>query len=336
MNIIRENELSSKSQKRRNKMKFFYDSKTEEVHVGRIVGTILATLAAIILLAGSLSRVPVGSVGVKTSMAKVTGDTYSSGWYFKIPFAEHMVDMSIQQQTVEYPTIQGELSGKELINMTLKMTYSLNGDKAAYVYENYGENYITTLMPQEEVFDVVKGIVATYDIEDVRTNRAAIMSQAADGLRERFGSRGITITSLALANYDFGDLEASIDAEVQAKQERKTVAEQNQLALEKAENEKKVAEIEAEKAAEVQKTQAQAEADAAKIKAQGEADAIKIKGEAEAEANKKLADSLTSELIKAKEIEQWDGSRATVILGEQTQPIVPIPEQPQETEQPNE
>lgn len=310
-------------------MKFFYDSEKGIVHGGRIVGSAVAGVAAVILLIGSVTRVPVGSVGVQTNMAKVTGRTYSSGWYFKIPFAEHMVDMSIQQQTVEYPTIQGELSGKELINMTLKMTYSLNGDKAAYVYENYGENYIATLMPQEEVFDVVKGIVATYDIEDVRTNRAAIMSQAADGLRERFGSRGITITSLALSNYDFGDLEASIDAEVKAKQERKTVAEQNQLAIEKAENEKKVAEIEAEKAAEVKRTQAQADADAAKIKAQGEADAIIIKGEAEAEANKQIADSLTAELIKAKEIEQWNGSKATVVLGEQSQPIIPMPTQPQ-------
>lgn len=309
----------------------FFTDKDGDIRGGRIVATAIAGVVAILLIGGSLTRVPIGSIGVKTNMAQVTGRTYSSGWYFKIPFAEHMIDMSIQQQTVEYPTIQGELSGKELINMTLKMTYSLNGDKAAYVYENYGENYIATLMPQEEVFDVVKGIVATYDIEDVRTNRAAIMQQAADGLRERFGSRGITITSLSLANYDFGELEAAIDAEVKAKQERKTVAEQNQLAIEKAENEKKVAEIEAEKAAEVKRTQAQADADAAKIKAQGEADAIKIKGEAEAEANKKLADSLTSELIKAKEIEQWNGSKATVILGEQTQPIVPIPEEPQET-----
>ena len=310
----------------------FFTNKDGDIRGGRIIATAIAGVAAILLIGGSIARVPIGSIGVKTNMAQVTGRTYSSGWYFKIPFAEHMIDMSIQQQTVEYPTIQGELSGKELINMTLKMTYSLNGDKAAYVYENYGENYIATLMPQEEVFDVVKGIVATYDIEDVRTNRAAIMQQAADGLRERFGSRGITITSLSLANYDFGELEAAIDAEVKAKQERKTVAEQNQLAIEKAENEKKVAEIEAEKAAEVKRTQAQADADAAKIKAQGEADAIKIKGEAEAEANKKLADSLTSELIKAKEIEQWNGSKATVILGEQTQPIVPIPEEPQEVQ----
>lgn len=308
----------------------FFINKDGDIRGGRIVATVISGIAAILLIGGSIARVPIGSIGVKTNMSQVTGRTYSSGWYFKIPFAEHMIDMSIQQQTVEYPTIQGELSGKELINMTLKMTYSLNGDKAAYVYENYGENYIATLMPQEEVFDVVKGIVATYDIEDVRTNRAAIMQQAADGLRERFGTRGITITSLSLANYDFGELEASIDAEVKAKQERKTVAEQNQLAVEKAENDKRVAEIEAEKAADVKRTQAQADADAAKIKAQGEADAIKIKGEAEAEANKKLAGSLTSELIKAKEIEQWNGSKATVILGEQTQPIVPIPEEQKE------
>lgn len=161
--------------------------------------SISGTLIIVLVLLASITKVPIGSVGVRTNMAKVTGKTYSSGWYFQIPFAEHTIDMSIQQQTIEYPTIQGELSGKELINMTLKMTYSLNSDMATHVYENYGENYMTTLMPQEEVFDVVKGIVATYDIEDVRTNRAAIMSKAADGLRERFGARGVSISSLALA-----------------------------------------------------------------------------------------------------------------------------------------
>ena len=311
-------------------MSIFVNKENGTIKKGKIVGSAVIGISALVLLFGSITKVPVGSVGVQTNMAKVTGRTYSSGWYFKVPFAEHMVDMSIQQQTVEYPTIQGELSGKELINMKLKMTYSLNRDKAAYVYENHGQNYLNTLMPQEEVFDVIKGVVATYDIEDIRTNRAVIMQRAADGLRERFGERGLTIASLSLADYNFGDLEASIDAEVKAKQERKTVAEQNLLAIEKAENEKKAAALNAEKEAETKKITAQAEAEAKKIAAQGEADAIKIKGLAEAEANEKLAASLTPELVRAKEVEKWNGSKATIVLGEQVQPIIPMPENNEE------
>lgn len=306
-------------------MGIFYNKKEEELRVGRIIIAIIIVVFSLIMLISSISRVPVGSVGVETHMAKVTGKTYSSGWYLKQPFADHIIDMSIQQQTIEYDTIQGELSGKELINMDLKMVYSLNPNMASYVYENYGTDYMDSLLPKEEVFDVVKGLVATYDIEDIRTNRAEIMSKAATELKNRFSSRGVLITSLALSNYDFGDLEASIHDEVVAKQQRKTVSEQNRLNVEKAENDKKVAEIEAQKSAAVKKTEAEAEANAVKIKAEGEAEAIKIKGAAEAEANKKLSESLTPDLVEMKRIERWNGSKATVILGEQNTPLVTVP-----------
>ena len=151
-------------------MSFFYNEKEEEVRGGRIAAVAAGGVAAIVLLFSSLTHVPVGSVGVQTNMSRVTGRTYSSGWYFKTPFAVQVHDMSIRQQTVEYDTIEGELAGKELINMNLKLVYSLNSDKASYVYENYGENYIDTLMPRDEVFDVVKATVAKYDIEEVRSS----------------------------------------------------------------------------------------------------------------------------------------------------------------------
>ena len=164
-------------------MSFFYNEKKDEVRGGRIAGIAIGGVAAIVLFFSSLTHVPVGSVGVQTNMSRVTGHTYSSGWYFKTPFAVQVHDMSIRQQTIEYDTIEGELAGKELINMNLKLVYSLNSDKAAYVYENYGENYIDTLMPRDEVFDVVKATVAQYDIEDVRSSRDGIMTQARDALR---------------------------------------------------------------------------------------------------------------------------------------------------------
>ena len=304
-------------------MSFFYDEKEDELRVGRIIGTVIGCIAALTLLIGSLSRVPVGSVGVETRMSRITGRTYSSGWYFKMPFAEHIIDMSIQKQTISYDEIEGELAGKELINMKLTMVYSLNSDKATEVYENYGLNYIDTLMPQQEVFDVVKSVVATYDIEDIRSSRAAIMQESVDRLQERFGDRGITVTSLALENYNFGDLEAAINAEVQAKQERKTVAEQKALELEKAEADQQVKTAQAKAEADAKKIAAEGEAEAKKTAADGEAYAKKTMADAEAYAIQKAKAEITPEYVEWQKWQKWNGSWQ--VIGTDGSTILSVP-----------
>lgn len=310
-------------------MSFFYNEKEDEVRGGRIAAVAIGGVAAIVLFFSSLTHVPVGSVGVETNMSRVTGRTYSSGWYFKTPFAVSVHDMSIRQQTIEYDTIEGELAGKELINMNLKLVYSLNSDKAAYVYENYGENYIDTLMPQDEVFDVIKATVAQYDIEQVRSSRDGIMSAAREALQARFGERGVTITSLALSNYNFGDLEPLIQEQVKASQERKTNEEKMALARENANNEKEIAELNANKDKEVKRLQAEADYEMKVKAAQAEADAKEILGKAEAEYNKQVNDSLTPTLVeymtRIKEIEQWDGSKVIVNGGGQS--IISVPKE---------
>jgi regulator of protease activity HflC (stomatin/prohibitin superfamily) len=231
--------------------------------------------------------------------------------------------MSIRQQTIEYDTIEGELAGKELINMNLKLVYSLNSDKASYVYENYGENYIDTLMPRDEVFDVVKATVAKYDIEEVRSSRDGIMTEARDALQARFGERGVTITSLALSNYNFGDLEASINAEVQAKQERKTVAEQKALELEKAQADKEIKEAQANAEKEALLIKTQADADAKKIAADGEAYQKKTLADADAYAIQKAKEEITPEYVEWQKWQKWNGSWQ--VIGTDGSTILSVP-----------
>ena len=43
-------------------MGFFYNSEKETVRAGRIVGTVVAGVAALLLLTGSITRVPVGTL----------------------------------------------------------------------------------------------------------------------------------------------------------------------------------------------------------------------------------------------------------------------------------
>jgi regulator of protease activity HflC (stomatin/prohibitin superfamily) len=52
---------------------------------------------------------------------------------------------------------------------------------------------------------------------------------------------------------------------------------------------------------------AQANAEKKRIEAEANASALLIQAEAEAEANRKLAESLTDEVIENKVIEKWDG-----------------------------
>ena len=63
--------------------------------------------------------------------------------------------------------------------------------------------------------------------------------------------------------------------------------------------------------AQKQLIEAQARAEAAKK----EADAKAYAGEKEAEANNKIKESITDDLLKYKEIEQWDGKYPTVVGG---------------------
>nr|DAE37862.1 MAG TPA: High frequency of lysogenization C protein [Caudoviricetes sp.]DAT28685.1 MAG TPA: High frequency of lysogenization C protein [Caudoviricetes sp.] len=101
-----------------------------------------------------------------------------------------------------------------------------------------------------------------------------------------------------------------------------------QQELELANIEAKTAKVQADKdkevaliAAEQEKEKASIQAEQAKIDAEGKAEAIKIKAEAEAEANRKIAESLTPELIEKQKIDKWNGE-VPKIQGSNTSTIV--------------
>ena len=68
------------------------------------------------------------------------------------------------------------------------------------------------------------------------------------------------------------------------------------------------------------KAAAEARAEAAKK----EADAKAYAGEKEAEANNKIKESITDELLKYKEIEQWNGNLPTYVGGSSDIPIISV------------
>lgn len=256
-----------------------------------LIPVLLVVLAGIVT-AASLRHVPVGEVGVEVSLSRVTGKTYDSGWHFVAPFKTKVVKMSVQNQISELTQTQAELSGKEVIYLDLKLTYSLDSSKAPEVYKTAGESYVTTLMPNEEVFDIIKAVFAKYSIDDFAPKRSEILYEAKEALAERFAERGIIIQSLSLSNYNFSDeLEGAITEMNQAAQELKTQEYKNQQSIAAAEAEAKVK----------------------KTNAEAEAEAILIKARAEAEANALVSESLTPELVQKMLADKWDGKQPYVV-----------------------
>ena len=103
--------------------------------------------------------------------------------------------------------------------------------------------------------------------------------------------------------------------------EAKQVAAQKKL---QAEIEQNQMTMETQQQAERKRINAEAEANVAKINADADAYALQVRSEAEAEANKKIAESLTENLIRFNEIKAWDGKLPTYMGGEggTTMPIL--------------
>lgn len=251
-------------------------------------------LIAVICLLSCFTVIPAGHVGVRITMGRVEDQVLTEGMNFKLPFVSQIVKMSVQRQSTDLPETQGELSGRETVNLSMTMTYELDPNMAPEVYRKAGAYYENTLMPTNEIFDIVKGVVAGYSIDEFAARRSEIMTRAREMLTEHFSGRGITITSLSLSNYGFDpELEAAIARMNTAQQQQKTAEIENSTAIAKAEADAKVK----------------------KTAAEAEAEAMIIKAEAQAEANKKLAESLTGVLIEYEKIQQWDGQLPKVSTG---------------------
>ena len=112
-------------------------------------------------------------------------------------------------------------------------------------------------------------------------------------LKEKFEPYGIIIDTVNFTNISTdGETQAAIQKKVTAQQELELAQIEAETAKIKANKEKEVAQIAAEKAI---------------IEAEAAAEVLRIDAEAEAEANKKIAQSLTQELIEKLKYEQWNG-----------------------------
>lgn len=294
---------------------------------GTLGGVLVAVVLVVILLCGiiCLEKVPAGYVGVVYNMnGGVDGEVLTQGWHIVSPTkkvttysigieqsylsSENKGD-SKQDESFKCPTSDGKS-----VTVELEFSYRFDEDRVAETFIRFkgknGETIKDTFI-KPKVSAWTQEITALYPVTDIFGDKRTDINAHLDKyLREKFDQYGILIDTVNFTNIEVDpETAAAIQKKVNAQQELELANIEAQTAKIQAEKDKEVSRIAAEKV---------------KIDAQAQADALKIAAEAEADANRRIADSLTSELIKYTYVQAWNGNLPTTVLGDSGSYIIDI------------
>ena len=262
---------------------------------------------------GFLSKVPNGKVAVVTEFGKAQDEVLEPGLHTKGYFQVlHPMSVQKQKMSVELAAFSSDI---QQVNTLITLNYNIDKVNAATLYREIGSDYVSTLM-YPRVQENAKIVFSRYTAENLVQKRDVLSTEILALMQEDLSTYGIHVSEVAIEDIDFTDaFTNAVEAKQVATQERLTAQTQQERLT-----------MEAEAAAKRETIKAQADAEVAKIEADAEAYAIKARAEAEAEANKKVADSLTVELIDYNKVQQWNGEMPMIMGGENVNPILDMTE----------
>ena len=265
---------------------------------------LIAAIILVVLVATTCTAtVQTGYTGIVTTFGKVEDVTLEAGLHFKSAF-QRIIPMDNREQKSTFNT-EAFSSDIQQVQITGSINYAINKKTAMNLFKEVGTDYFNKLV-YPRMLEITKGVFSKYTAENLVANRQKLSESIREGLDNELDEYGINVISVSIENLDFTD--AFTDA-VEAKQ----VAAQKKL---QAEIEQNQMTMETQQQAERKRINAEAEANVAKINADADAYALQVRSEAEAEANKKIAESLTENLIRFNEIKNWDGKLPTYMSGQ--------------------
>ena len=301
---------------------------------GKAFGVAGFILGAVLFIWGfSIVIIPSGYVGIKTSYGQISGEVLPSGQYFSIPIIYHVDKINCKQQDTKYEDkIWGESSERTPVYAeNIRISFQINSEKAAWIWSNV-EEWDYRLLKGSIISTAIKRAAVELPNDQV-TNRSYIEPLTLKYLQEEinkyYKESVLTVNSVNIGNMDFSE-------EYNAALEKRDLA---KLEAENAKyiNEKKLADAEAE--TKEAKIKSDAEIARKKQEAEAAAEREKIAAEAEAESNRKIAESLTPELIELKRIDvervqaESIGNWRPSVVGGNSVPMLDINSSPKESKE---
>ena len=255
------------------------------------------------------TQVETGHTGILTTFGHVEDYTLDAGIHFKAPWRSVIsMDNRVQKASVDLACFSSDI---QEVTCRYTLNYQIDKSNAQEISRSVGkDSYETVITPN--VSESVKTIMAHYSAETLIANRDTLANEIESLLTVSLQKYNIELVSTAIEDMDFTD---EFTNAVEAKQ----VAVQNKL---KATIEQEQKTIEAQQEAERAKINAEAEAEVAKIQAQADlevqkinADAAEYTGQKEAAKNTAISESLTPDLLKYYQIQQWNGQYPNYYVG---------------------
>jgi regulator of protease activity HflC (stomatin/prohibitin superfamily) len=285
-----------------------------DARAGRAGVLALVLLVAVVLIGlttASWRNIQPGYVGIVFDKANhaVTTGALEPGWAFINPFTQAIQEYPVTIQTYSMlqkaseGAVQGDDSIKvqsnegQQLNLDVVIQYQVIKTEAGQLYEDWGGADIGAVedrVVRQYTRSQVPVVASKYGWEEITsTKRDVINTEISTSLEAEFAKRHLRLISFAVREVHLPEaLQAALDQKIQAQQ----AAEQQKYQLQQAQVK-----------AEQDVAEATGRANALKAQAEGEAHATLTRARAQAEANHMLAESLTDELIRYQQVQQWDG-----------------------------
>jgi regulator of protease activity HflC (stomatin/prohibitin superfamily) len=253
-----------------------------------------------------------GEVGIKVTTGKFQEAPLRPGLHLYVPIFQriHIVNTRIRMITYSNNAraavgdgnkYEGGLKRNDAISVLdkrgltvdieLAVQYRLKAASAPATIETWGDSWEEKII-NSKVREVVRDVIGQYTAEQLPKMRNEIASSIQTKIKttiDAIDKQPVLLSSVELRNIDLPPKIKDQIEKVQIAKQEVTVAEQQ----------KEKAKQDAQRKAEI----ARGEAERNRIEAQGEADKIRIVAEEQAKANIIIAKSLTTELLRLKEIE---------------------------------
>lgn len=262
--------------------------------VKKIFCALIAIVIAIFLVT-SIEIVDVGNVGVQYSAGGVKEEVLTQGWHLMSPFVS-VKQFPVSQQQIVFSNDPADYNEKEhddwsidapanggTVKINLTVNYNFIPDRVVDLYKRFngmdGQAIVESRV-QNSIIAYVKEVTPQFTVMDIYSDKKAEVNEAITKyLNEKLTDEyGINVISALVIDVQLDD---TLMAKVQAKEQAKQDAE----------------------IAELNKQTALAQAETDKVKAQTEADVKLIEAQAEADANKVISESITPNLIAMEEAE---------------------------------
>ncbi|KAI8468071.1 MAG: prohibitin [Monoraphidium minutum] len=208
----------------------------------------------------------------------VLPEVVGEGTHFRLPWVQtpHIMDVRTRPRTISSVTGTKDL---QMVNMSLRLLSKPADGKLPQIFKGLGMDWDERVLPSIGN-EVVKGVVAQYNAEQLLTQREKVSRAVRDALMLRASDFGITLEDVAITHLSFG---TEFTKAVEMKQVAEQDAERMRFVVLKAEQERNAAVIRAEGESE----SAKLISDATKAAGQGLIELRRI------EAAKDIADAMS-------------------------------------------